>query len=104
MADPAAFPSLSPSLRVGGGLGIAGVVAGVGLVLLACGGFDAALALSPVPVALGVAGLSATAVGGRRSADPAVLAAAFANALAVAGGLLGVAAWLHWPVLYEQVR
>ena len=88
------------AVRAAGGFGLAGVLAGLLVLLGGCFGFDAALSLSPVPVALGTLGLTAVAVASkRRSVDPLVLAVAFTSILAVAGGLLEMAAWRHWPIL-----
>ncbi len=100
-------PGLPAAVRAAGGFGMAGVLAGLLVLLGGCFGLDAALSLSPVPVVLGAAGLVAAVVGlasKRAAADPLVLAVAFTSILAVAGGLLEMAAWRHWPILFDQVR
>lgn len=93
---------LSPVLQVGSAMGIASVVLGLLTFLGACFGWEAALVFSPLPTMLGGVGLILTIVGAilsRTVVDTQVLAALFVNAFGLVGGLLEMAAWLHWPVL-----
>jgi hypothetical protein len=92
-------------LEVGGGLALAGIVIGLAILILCCGGFDGALTFSLLPILTGTAGgvLSFIATWrAREISDSAVLAAFFMALLAVLGGLLEAAAWLHWPILFSQ--
>jgi len=93
---------LSPALQVGGAMGIASVSLGLLVFLGACFGWEATLLFSPLPTVLGGVGLLLTIVGAVRSrvtVDTQVLASLFVNAFGLFGGLLEMAAWLHWPVL-----
>jgi hypothetical protein len=104
VSDTAATP-VHPLLRVAGGLSLAGVLLGIILLLLTCAGLDAALDFSPAVLALGVAGGILTLLSTRHS--PAtetgpILASLFMSALALLGGVLQLAVWLQWPILFGQ--
>src|SRR5690348_4018932 len=71
-------------VQIGGALGIAGSIIGLGIFLMACAGFDAAFSLSLIPLALGVPGLILTIIGGFAQETPgledtAAIAAIFVN-------------------------
>ena len=89
-------------LRLGGSLGIAGCVIGLAILVGACGGLRAALAMSFIPLLLGLAGFVLALVGANTekqkygAEDTHVLAALFAACMAVIGGLVLMAAWLGW--------
>ncbi len=102
-----AVRSRSTLVRVGGGLSLAGCLAGLGILTLCCGGLDAALPFSVLPTLAGLVGGAITffaSTGARQPGTPdtSVLAALFIAAMAVLGGLLEMAAWLHWPILFNQ--
>ena len=89
-------------LRLGGSLGIAGCVIGLAILVGACAGLRAALAMSFIPLLLGLAGFVLALVGANTekhkygAEDTHVLAALFATSMAVIGGLVLRAAWLGW--------
>ena len=88
-------------IRTAGALGVGGCIAGLGIFLAACAGQSGALKLSPLPLALGAAGLLWTIVAGalarqRRIETTQLLASIFTNICAIAGGLVEMAAWLGW--------
>jgi hypothetical protein len=89
-------------LRLGGSLGIAGCVIGLAILVSSCGGLRAALAMSFIPLLLGLAGFVLTLVGANtekkkyEAEDTHVLAALFATCMSVIGGLVLMAAWLGW--------
>ena len=89
-------------LRLGGSLGIAGCVMGLAILVSACGGLRAALAMSFIPLLLGLAGFVLSVVGGNTEKhkympeDTHVLGALFADCMAVIGGLVLMTAWLGW--------
>jgi hypothetical protein len=98
-------PAPDPLLRLAGGLGVGGVVTAILVTLAACGGIDGALVFGLAPVLLGAADIAVVAVSLTRSRtepDSLVLAAFFTAALALTGGLLQIAVWRHWPILYGQ--
>lgn len=91
--------------RVGGALGVAGCCVGLLLFLVACAGFDAAFVLSVIPLILGVVGLVLVCAGGfsRRSEEMAethFVFALFLCFLAAVGGLVELALWRGWPILF----
>lgn len=90
-------------LLVGGPLGIAASLLGVGIFVASCFGFEGALMFSLLPLILGSVGLCMTAVGSvvRRGnvEDTQVLAGLLCNLLAIIGALLEFAAWNHWAIL-----
>ena len=103
LISPVESPS-SPLVRIGGALGIAGVVVGLVVLLAGCAGFGGVLVLSYVPVAFGGLGLVLALVGAlahrhRIGEDTHVLQALFATVLSIAGGMLELAVWLKWPIL-----
>jgi hypothetical protein len=96
---PSTFGRRSTLLQVGGGLGIAGFSIGILVMLATCFGFDAALALSLVPIAMGAVGFVLTIIAGVRDAHaegPHVAAALFINVATVVGGFLEFTAWQGW--------
>jgi uncharacterized membrane protein len=99
-------PGGSGLLRLGGALGIAACVVGIIILLTACAGFGKVIVLSMIPVALSLPGLVLSIVGAivQKQAvteDTHVLHALFANMMGLIGGLLEMAAWLHWPVFHH---
>ena len=93
----------SPLVRLGGSLGIAACAVGLLVFVAACMGLRMALVLSLIPVGLSLPGLVITVVGAvtqkdRISEDTHVLHALFATMAGLIGGLLEMAAWLHWPI------
>ena len=90
---------MNPLLRVSGGLGLAGVLLGLSLLVFACAGFSAALDFSPAVITLAVTGGVLTLISARRSPlvdDPLILAGLFLASLGVLGGILELAAWQRW--------
>jgi hypothetical protein len=95
----------NPILSVAGGLSLAGVLLGILLLLLTCSGFDAALYFSPAVLALAIAGGIMTTIAARHSPTTQtgpVLASLFMTAVALLGGVLQLAVWLQWPILFAQ--
>ena len=93
----------SPMLRLGGALGIAACVVGMLVFVAACAGFGKAVVLSIIPVGLSIPALVLSIVGAVKdkhliSEDTHVLQALFASSVGLIGGLLEMAAWLHWPL------
>ena len=108
--DYSSLPNQSSAnklIRAGGSLGIAGSLIGVAIFVTACAGFDAVFSFSPIPFAMGVIGLPLTLIGAMRRGvtieDSHVPASLFINLMALAGGLLEIAVWLHWPIFFGQV-
>jgi hypothetical protein len=101
-ATPMSTDKDSGSLtRLGGGIGIAGSVVGLLIFIGACAGFDASLKFSFLPVVLGLPGLILAIMGGvfqKNPADTHVMGAMFAAGLSLIGGIVEMAAWLHWPI------
>jgi hypothetical protein len=96
-------PAASPLVRLGGSLGIAAAAVGLLVFIAACFGFRMALVLSLIPVGLSLPGLIVSLIGAvsqknQISEDTHVLHALFANIIGLIGGLLEMAAWLHWPI------
>jgi hypothetical protein len=103
--QPGGGAPVNPLVQVAGGLGLAGVLLGFCIVIICCAGFDAALYFSPAVISLGVADLILTIVASHRSAaaqDSSTLASLFLAILCVGGGLLELAALVHWPILFNQ--
>lgn len=103
------IPSNSPAtfIRAGGSLGIAGCCIGLAVFLMGCAGFDAAFWFSPIPVAMGMIGFAMIAIEalrqrGQAIADMQILAAFFVTIISFLGGLLEMAAWRHWPIMFNQ--
>jgi hypothetical protein len=95
-----------PLLQVAGGLGVAGVFVTITITLTACGGIDGALVFGLVPVALGISDLVLIVIQrirSRQTNDAVILAAAFGAILSILGGLAQIAAWRHWPILYQKI-
>ena len=92
-------------VQMGGGLGIAAVLLGFTIFLSDCGGIDAALKLSMLPVLLGGVGFVISIVGAiTQKNHPAVesthaLAGMMLGLMGVIGGLLEMSAWLGWQLL-----
>ena len=98
-----AMTSASPLVRLGGSLGIAAASVGLMVMIAACFGFRMALVLSIIPVGLSLPGLVISIMGAvtqksQISEDTHVLHALFGNIVGLLGGLLEMAAWLHWPI------
>lgn len=99
-----ARPGSSTSLvKIGGVLAIAGTIIGTAIFVLACFGFGAAFALSPIPLLLGTVGLALTLCGGIFQKpigveDTHVLAALLLNIAVIAGALLEIAMWFNKPI------
>jgi hypothetical protein len=92
--------------RIGGALGVAGTFVGFAIFITACAGFDAAFALSAIPLILGVVGFTLTLVGGFFSEDigledPQVIACYAVNAAVIAGAALEFAIWRGWPIFFR---
>jgi hypothetical protein len=97
--------SINPLLKPAGGLGLAGVLLGLLLLIFTCAGFDAALYFSPAVLALGLTGGTLTILATRSAPGTQtgpILASLFIATLALLGGLLELAVWLHWPILFNQ--
>src|SRR2546423_3418588 len=102
-AYPGMTPAASPLVRLGGSMGIAASSIGLLVFIAACFGFRMALVLSIIPVGLSLPGLVTTLIGAvtqknQITEDTHVLHALFANIAGLIGGLLEMAAWLHWPI------
>ena len=102
-AYPGLGSSSSPLVRLGGSLGIAACSVGLLVFIAACMGLRIALVLSLIPVGLSLPGLVLTILGAitqkdQISEDTHVLHALFATLAGLIGGLLEMAAWLHWPI------
>ena len=102
-AYPGLATSSSPLVRLGGAMGIAACAVGLLVLVAACMGLRMALVLSLIPVALSLPGLIITVFGAvtqkdRISEDTHVLHALFATIAGLLGGLVEMAAWLHWPI------
>ncbi len=96
---------VKPLLQVAGGLGLAGVLLGLCICIVCCAGFDAALNFSPAVISLGVADLILTILASHKpkiGQDSSTLASMFLAVLCIGGGLLELAALLHWPILFNQ--
>lgn len=105
LISPISTPS-SPLLRLGGLLGIVGSAIGLLALVAACAGFGRVLAVSWVPVVLGLVGVVVALVGAftqkrQISEDTHVMQAVFAGAISLIGGLLEMAVWLRWPIFYK---
>lgn len=92
--------------RVGGALGVAGTLIGFAIFLFACAGFEAAFALSPIPLILGFVGLVLTLIGGFFHDDvglddPQVVACYVINIAVIVGAMLEFAIWRGWPIFYR---
>jgi len=98
------FAKPASAARVGGALGVAGCCVGMLLFLAACAGFEAALVLSLIPLILGLVGLVLVLISHFRRAQDThesdVVFALFVCFLAAVGGLLEVALWRGWPILF----
>lgn len=100
---PAGLTAYSPLVRLGGGLGIAGTLVGLAIMLAMCAGFGAASVLSLIPIGLGAVGLVIALIGSwtqkdRIAEDTHVLQALFVNAISIVGGVLEMAVWLNWEL------
>jgi hypothetical protein len=104
--NPGTSPTNDPLLQVAGGLGAAGVAVAITVTLAACGGIDGALVFGLVPVTLGISDLVLIVIQRTRSRvnpDAVILAAAFGAILSIVGGLAQIAAWRHWPIVYQKM-
>jgi len=96
----------SPLLRLGGGLGIAACIVGLLIFVSGCFGLSKVIVLFLFPVGLSIPGLIVSIVGAVKdkaliTEDTHVLQALFTNFAGLLGGLLEMAAWLHWPVFHK---
>ena len=87
-------------------MGVAGTIIGFGIFIFACAGFEAAFALSPIPLILGVVGLALTLIGGFFQDeigldDPQVVACYVINLAVIVGAILEIAVWRGWPIFYR---
>ena len=92
--------------KIGGALGVAATFIGFAIFVTACAGFEAAFALSPIPLVLGVVGLAMTCVGGFFSEDvgledPQVVACYAINIAVIVGAMLEFAIWRGWNIFYR---
>jgi hypothetical protein len=84
------------TLRVGGGLGMAGVTIGMLILVSCCFGFGFALVFSFLPVVMGLIGFVLSIIGGFGGHDVEsshVAAGIFINFAAIAGGAMEMYAW-----------
>jgi hypothetical protein len=98
-------PPVKSLQQVAGGLGLAGVLLGIAILIAACAGFDAALYFSPAVLFFGMTDLVLTLIATRRlprGDDSSVLASLFLAILAISGGLMELAVWMHWSILFNQ--
>jgi hypothetical protein len=103
LISPVNAPS-SPFVRFGGLLGIVGCLLGLGILLIGCAGYSAALRAAPGAIGLGALGVVITLIGAffqhrRIGEDTHVLQALFACLLSVIGGLLELAMHMKWAIL-----
>jgi hypothetical protein len=94
-----------PLAKIGGGIGIAASCIGLAIFLAACAGASAVFYLSFIPLLLGLIGLIITVAGGllkknHGMEDTQVLAAIFICVFGIIGGLLEVAVWQGWPIIF----
>jgi hypothetical protein len=104
--DVYGFATGSPLLRLGGGLGIAACVVGLLILVAACAGMNKIVVLSLIPVGLSIPGLAVSLIAAIKdkaaiTEDTHVLQALFANGVGLLGGLLEMAAWLHWSLFHK---
>jgi hypothetical protein len=90
-------------LRLGGALGLAGGCVAMAIFVIGCFGFAAAYHGFPIiPLIFSITGFVLTFIGAvRRTAideDTHVLAALFANTLALAAALIEIAVWQNWTL------
>lgn len=106
MAEPIDYSSPgaargTPLPRIGGVLAMAGTFIGTFIFLLACFGFSAAFALSPLPIILGSIGLVLCLSGlffkHIDAEDSHVVAGLLVNVAVIVGGLLELWAMLNFP-------
>ncbi len=91
-------------VRVAGGLGLAACVVGLAIFLAGCAGYEGALSLSAIPLVLGLPGVVLSILGAvfqENPEDTHVMGALFPCILGVIGGVVEMAAWLHWPVFVK---
>jgi hypothetical protein len=97
---------VTPSLlRTGGALGLAGTTIGMLIFVVGCFGFGAVYRGFPIiPLLFSIAGLVLTFIGAIRPSpideDTHVLAALFANAIALIAALLEIGVWQGWNFFY----
>ena len=102
LPDPDNRTSLT---RLGGYLGIVACSIGMAIFTLACFGFNAAFALSFIPLGVSVVGMVLSVLGGiwKRGVDEVgPLAGIFINLFGIVGGVLLVAAWQDWVIFYRD--
>jgi uncharacterized membrane protein YeaQ/YmgE (transglycosylase-associated protein family) len=89
-------------VRVGGYLGIAGCIIGMGIFVSLCAGQNAAFSFSPIPAIMGAIGLVLALIGGLTHhgaiEDSHILAAIVANLWGLVGGLVLIAVWTNYPI------
>jgi hypothetical protein len=98
-------PSATSPAQVGGLLGIAACLIGLAIFVAGCFGLNAAFIFSPLPLALGAAGLLLTFFGGLffkgKAEDTHVVAALFISLFGIVGALLEMSVWLHWTIFQK---
>ena len=92
--------------KLGGSLGIAACCIGMAIFTLACFGFQAAFALSFIPLVMSLVGMVLAVIGGVRKEggvdETGPLASIFINLFGIVGGLLLMAVWLDWMIFYHD--
>ncbi len=103
--SPGIRPGPITAAKVGGALGVAGTFIGFAIFMAGCAGFEAAFAMSLIPLVLGVVGLLLTFVNGLFEEmgldDPQVVACYAINIAVIAGAMLEFAIWRGWPVFFR---
>jgi hypothetical protein len=83
---------------------MAGALIGLGIFVAGCFGITAAFSLSVIPLAMGVVATALVTMGAWRRQQPhiedsAPMAAVFPSLMALLGGLLLFAVWMHWAII-----
>jgi hypothetical protein len=102
VSDPDNRTSLT---RLGGSLGIAACCIGMAIFVIACFGYQAAFALSFLPVIMSGVGFVLSVLGGvfKRGVDETgPLSGIFINLFGLLGGLLLMAVWQDWMIFYRD--
>jgi hypothetical protein len=102
LADPDNRTNLT---KLGGSLGIAACCIGMAVFTIACFGFEAAFALSFIPLAMSLVGFVLSVLGGiwKHGVDEiGPISGIFVNLFGIVGSLLLMAVWLDWVVFYRD--